>query len=302
MGVREYFLKDIMHPKGGIWIKCKNDKDCIFCDHCTDIYWDYTYSTYQNSNRLQLVNGVPSVVMFTGPVMLGMYIPAVGDFGTAAAPTFVKLSAVKMSANDWVARELASLSVSSTEVIPDNTDIDTITTPGQYRVVDSASAATMIHGPVTNAGYRLLVLATTANNRLMQIAFCNVDGDNPDRIYIRPNYGSYGVWQALAPKSYVDAEIPKASNKAITASGVTLTASNYLTYFPNGSFNDAPLNSIYGISVDVPLSDGPDGNDWIGYGTHTATGYNRGILVTFRQYTINDTKYSGITQMLIGYR
>ena len=43
---REYFLEDIAHPKGGIWIKCKNDKDCIFCDHCTDVYWDYTNLIY----------------------------------------------------------------------------------------------------------------------------------------------------------------------------------------------------------------------------------------------------------------
>lgn len=46
MGERKYFLEDVMHPKGGIWIKCKSDKDCVFCDHCTDIFWDYTNLIY----------------------------------------------------------------------------------------------------------------------------------------------------------------------------------------------------------------------------------------------------------------
>ena len=32
--------------KGGPVIKCKNDKDCLFCDHCTDIFWDYTNGPY----------------------------------------------------------------------------------------------------------------------------------------------------------------------------------------------------------------------------------------------------------------
>ena len=27
-------------------VHCKNDKDCIFCDHCTDIFWDYSNGIY----------------------------------------------------------------------------------------------------------------------------------------------------------------------------------------------------------------------------------------------------------------
>ena len=44
--MREYFLEDVMHPNGGITIKCKYDNDCVFCEHCTDIFWDYENLIY----------------------------------------------------------------------------------------------------------------------------------------------------------------------------------------------------------------------------------------------------------------
>jgi hypothetical protein len=25
---------------------CENDKNCVFCDHCTDIFWDYSNGIY----------------------------------------------------------------------------------------------------------------------------------------------------------------------------------------------------------------------------------------------------------------
>lgn len=24
-----------------VFVMCENDKDCVFCDHCTDIFWDF---------------------------------------------------------------------------------------------------------------------------------------------------------------------------------------------------------------------------------------------------------------------
>lgn len=38
--MREYILYDDFGGK--ITVKVKQDKDCIFCKHCTDVYWDYT--------------------------------------------------------------------------------------------------------------------------------------------------------------------------------------------------------------------------------------------------------------------
>lgn len=43
---REYFLEDALHPNGGFTIKVKNDHDCVFCKHCTDIWWDYSNLIY----------------------------------------------------------------------------------------------------------------------------------------------------------------------------------------------------------------------------------------------------------------
>ncbi len=43
---REYFLEDPIHPRGGITIKCKDETDCVFCEHCTDVFWDYTNLVY----------------------------------------------------------------------------------------------------------------------------------------------------------------------------------------------------------------------------------------------------------------
>ena len=43
---RECFLDDPIHPNGGITIQVKSDTDCVFCDHCTDVWWDYTNLIY----------------------------------------------------------------------------------------------------------------------------------------------------------------------------------------------------------------------------------------------------------------
>ena len=44
--MRTFFLNDILHPKGGITINVKCDKDCVFCKHCIDVIWDYTNLIY----------------------------------------------------------------------------------------------------------------------------------------------------------------------------------------------------------------------------------------------------------------
>ena len=44
--MREYFLEDPLHPNGGITIGGQDDHDCVFCQHCTDVFWDYTNLIY----------------------------------------------------------------------------------------------------------------------------------------------------------------------------------------------------------------------------------------------------------------
>lgn len=75
-------------------------------------------------------------------------------------------------------------------VIPDNTDYDTLTTIGTYRVNDITHAATMIHSPNIGA-HKLVVLKTTQSNKIYQIAV----RAGRNEIYIRAKDGS-GDWTA----------------------------------------------------------------------------------------------------------
>lgn len=37
--MREYKIDDVT-------FRVKQDNDCVFCSHCTDIFWDYTHGIY----------------------------------------------------------------------------------------------------------------------------------------------------------------------------------------------------------------------------------------------------------------
>lgn len=45
MNCRKFKLIDPLHPDGGPTI-CMPENDCVFCAHCTDIFWDYTHGIY----------------------------------------------------------------------------------------------------------------------------------------------------------------------------------------------------------------------------------------------------------------
>lgn len=64
-------------------------------------------------------------------------------------------------------------SLAPTELIPRNSDLDDYTDPGCFRVADSAVAKTILHTPITNAGYMLDVYKPYGpgnNGIVMQIA------------------------------------------------------------------------------------------------------------------------------------
>lgn len=78
------------------------------------------------------------------------------------------------------------------ETIPDNSDFNDLTTPGNYRVTNTTHARTMANIPITIAG-RLFVMRTSYNNMFAQIYFAaNNDGK---MIYYRSR-GTTGVWSA----------------------------------------------------------------------------------------------------------
>lgn len=80
--------------------------------------------------------------------------------------------------------------------IADGTDLDTITTPGNYVVYTEASSASMVHGPVSNSGYGLVVFCATNASRFFQIAFINSVGDT---IMWRNKAGdTWGAWRTVS--------------------------------------------------------------------------------------------------------
>lgn len=84
-----------------------------------------------------------------------------------------------------------ALSASDAVTIPDNTDFNTLTTPGTYKVTNNTHAGTMSNMPYATAG-KLLVIATSQATRITQIYF--VVNTYPV-MYIR-NYTSagWGYW------------------------------------------------------------------------------------------------------------
>lgn len=69
-------------------------------------------------------------------------------------------------------RNTPSLDLVTATVIPDSTDYNTLTTPGNYVCLSSTSGTTMTNAP-TSAAHKLYVLHNVADNRITQIALVN---------------------------------------------------------------------------------------------------------------------------------
>lgn len=184
------------------------------------------------------------------------------------------------------------------EAIPASSDLNDYNAAGNYIVDTAATAATITHGPVTNSSYRLNIIESTANDRLFQIALINSSANNVKLAIRNKTASGWNDWQ-LIPSMYT---IDEVNNGSIKTTELTVTSSNYLTTFTNGSFNDAPINSIIYLGANVPLTDGPEGDSQYGNPAHPSSGYVRGTLMTYRSYAKSDTPRSGLTQILIGYR
>ena len=88
-----------------------------------------------------------------------------------------------------------------TTVIPGQSDLDTYTTPGNYRVSSNPSsnpdASTYIANMPYNRSGRLIVLETSLTNRVAQIYIANdSSGASRARVYFRAKYGSSDPWCA----------------------------------------------------------------------------------------------------------
>ena len=166
-------------------------------------------------------------------------------------------------------------------------DLDNIKTAGVYLASTNSIASGLTHSPV-NTSFRLIVQYITSSRRLFQFVMVN----QSNIIYYRYLFDeTFGAWKRLSTYE-----------ENLSATNITVTPSNYLTYFPNGSYNDAMDNAIYTINQNVPLTDAPDGNDVVGI-SHTTSGYQFGTLITLSANNVDKTTHSTyVAQILIGYR
>lgn len=72
--------------------------------------------------------------------------------------------------------------------IPDNADLNTYTTVGEYRSTASANASTLVNCPYTGSGFKLYVMQTSSAQQYVQL-IVGYRG-----IYVRTGQGSSVTW------------------------------------------------------------------------------------------------------------
>lgn len=195
-------------------------------------------------------------------------------------------NSINTLSNDLPER-IFSLRASDATTIANGTDLDTLTTPGNFKVTSNANAATLLNCPVS-VGFNLKVMQVSQSQRIVQILYSQaVKAFVYRRFY---NGTSWNAWERDA----VNSEMTLLSN-------VIITASNVIDYFPNSSFNDAKPNTIYGIYDSTLLTDGPVGDEWTGTADRSAGGI-RGTLYTLSQANSHDAQQTGLTQIFVGWR
>lgn len=178
--------------------------------------------------------------------------------------------------------------------LSNGTDLNSLTTPGNYKATTNAAAASMDNCPVSQM-FALKVLDTGTHGYIAQILIPY--SPSSGKIWYR--LGATADWREIADRRNV-----------IEHTTTIITGSNYLTYFPNGSFNDAPPNTLYYIRENVAnlLSDGPAGDRVTGLPTNQADpsspaqdwGQRRGTLLTYSQAQ-GEAVRDGLTQIFIAY-
>ena len=179
------------------------------------------------------------------------------------------------------------LTATDATAIASGTDLDALTTPGNFKCTSASIAGSLVNCPVSVA-FALKVVALSQSARLMQVLYVQ---SVTMSVYRRFYNGS--TWNAW----FRDAK----QEEIINLSNTILTESNYLTYFPNGLFSDAQPNTIWGINDSSLFGDAPIGDEWVGTSDRTG-GSIRGTLFTFSQVNRHDNVQTGLSQLFVGYR
>lgn len=145
--------------------------------------------------------------------------------------------------------------------IPANSDLDTFTTPGTYKVASAANAANLTHSPVTNHAFKMITerIHLDNNTRLRQTIYNN---DNDLATYYRYyNGSSWGDWlliPGMITETNANGTAIKFSDgtmictKQVTATDVAFSASGNIYTSTNSvnlgnyavSFDSAPILQV----------------------------------------------------------
>jgi len=147
--------------------------------------------------------------------------------------------------------------------IPNNTDYNTLTTPGNYYCSSSASAKTMTNIPPITTAHRLIVLTRNSGSTITQILIAS---NSASTMYIRNNAAA---WHKVA----VDIDTLM-TDSSFRSSATTAPASD---------FNDLEPGTIYTLgsaAVEV-MANAPKGSLNVA-GADQTYGIPSGTVVTFR--------------------
>lgn len=123
---------------------------------------------------------------------------------------------------------LPSIANSFYTIIPDNTDYNTLLTPGTYLCTSSTKAQGMTNKPSDlSYAHKMFVMTTTAENRLYQLIFVN---NTASTCYKRFYNGSWSAWK----KSATVDEIPTAKVNELDTSTPSISNARY-TIISNGT-------------------------------------------------------------------
>lgn len=169
-----------------------------------------------------------------------------------------------------------ALSFGDTTIIPNGTDFNTLTVPGNYRVSSGNNMGTMINVPVGVAS-RLIVSTIHNANAILQVL---IPSARNAQIWIRKAYS--GAWQPWFNLS-----------ETIRAESAVITGANKENYFTD--FNNAPINTVYTVASSARLDNSPAGTLVIDRTGEALDNFPVGSLFTFGGATLP----SGMSKMQI---
>ena len=106
-----------------------------------------------------------------------------------------------------------SLESDHATIIPDGTDFDTLTEPGNYKVRTWSSGCTMKNSPNKNSG-RLTVMYTSDHDRVLQVYVANT---TDALVYVRIKDGEWREWASIVTSEVTD-EISKKIGRSLSLS------------------------------------------------------------------------------------